>query len=50
MMMGVICSAVSLTTLAGSSAGPVALYMVEIFQLFNYPVWANTKRGHAGVQ
>ena len=43
MMMGAICSAVSLRTLAGSSSGPVAL--VEIFQLFNYAVCANIKRG-----
>ena len=50
-MMGAICSAVSLRTLAGSSSGPCSsLILVEIFQLFNYSVCANIKRGHAGVQ
>ena len=49
-MMGAICSAVPLRTLAGSSSGPVALFWFEIFQLCNYAVCANIKRGHAGVQ
>ena len=49
-MMGAICSAVSLRTLAGSSSGPVSFILVEIFQLFNYAVCANVKRWHAGVQ
>ena len=44
-MMGAICSAVSL---AGSSSGPVALFWLRL--LFNYPVCANIKRWHAGVQ
>ena len=48
-MMGTICSAVSLMTLAGSSSGS-SFILVKIFQLFNYPVCANIKRGHAGVQ
>ena len=49
-MMGAICSEVSLRTLAGSSSGPVALFWLRFFKLFNYPVCANIKRGHAGVQ
>ena len=31
MMMGAICSAVSLRTLAGSSSGPVALFWLRFF-------------------
>ena len=50
MMTGAIRSAVSLRTLAGSSSGPVALFWLRFFQLFDYPVCANIKRGHAGVQ
>ena len=49
-MMGTISSAVSLMTLAGSSSGASSFILVDIFQLFNYPVCANIKRGHAGVQ
>ena len=44
-MMGAICSAVSWEFVWASS-----FILVEIFQLFNYAVCANIKRGHAGVQ
>ena len=51
MLMGAICSAVSL--IMDSSWEFVwasSFILVEIFQFFNYPVCANIKRGHAGVQ
>ena len=35
MMMGAICSAVSLRTLAGSSSGPVALFWFRFFSCNN---------------
>ena len=50
-MMGAICSAVSLMTLAGSSSGPVALFWLIFFNCLIMPFnSANIKRGHAGVQ
>ena len=50
-MMGAICSAVSLRTLARLGfIWASSFILVEIVQLFNYPVCANIKRGHAGVQ
>ena len=49
-MMGAICSAVSLRTLASwEFVWASSFILVEIFQLFNYAVCANVKRGHAGV-
>ena len=36
-MMGAICSAVSLRTLAGSSSGPVALYWLRFFNCLIVP-------------
>ena len=37
MMMGAICSAVSLRTLAGSSSGPVALFWLRFFNCLIMP-------------
>ena len=37
MMMGAICSAVSLRTLAGSSSGPVALFWLRFFNCLIIP-------------
>ena len=37
MMMGAICSAVSLRTLAGSSSGPVALFWLRFFNYLIMP-------------
>ena len=37
MMMGDICSAVSLGTLAGSSSGPVALFWLRFFNCLIIP-------------
>ena len=37
MMMGAICSAVSLRTLAGSSSGPVALFWLRLFNCLIIP-------------
>ena len=45
-MMGAICSAVSSWEFLWASS----FILVEIFQLFNYSVCANIKKGHAGVQ
>ena len=51
MMMGAFCSAVYLRTLAGSSSRSASSFiLLEISQLFNYPVCANIKRGHVRVQ
>ena len=36
-MMGAICSAVSLRTLAGSSSGPVALFWLRFFNCLIMP-------------
>ena len=49
-MMGAICSAVCLRTLAGNSSGLVALFWLTFFNCLIMPVCANIKRGHAGVQ
>ena len=46
-MMGANCSAVSLSW---EFVWASSFILVEIFQLFNYAVCANVKRGHAGVQ
>ena len=48
-MMGAICSAISLRT-SWEFVWASSFILVEIFQLFNYAVCANIKRGHAGVQ
>ncbi len=37
MIMGAICSAVSLMTLAGSSSGPVALFLLRFFNVLIMP-------------
>ena len=49
-MMGAICSAVSLKDSSWEFVWASSFILVEIFQLFNYAVCANIKRGHAGVQ
>ena len=49
MMMGVICFAVSLRTLAGSSSGPVALFWFRYFQLLYYAIYADFEKGDVGV-
>ena len=52
-MMGAICSAVSLIykDFSWEFVWASSFILVEIFQLFNYAVCANIKRGgHAGVQ
>ena len=36
-MMGVICSEISLRTLAGSSSGPVALFLLRFFNCLIIP-------------
>ena len=41
MMMGAICSAVSLRTLAGRSSGPVALFWLRFFNCFIIPFGGN---------
>ena len=45
MMMGVICSAVSLRTLAGSSSGPVALFWLRFFNCLIIPFVPISKEG-----
>ena len=49
MIMGVICFAVSLRTLVGSSSGPVALFWFRFFNCFIMQSMANLRRGMLGV-
>ena len=49
-MMGAICSAVSLRTLAGSSSGPVALFWLRFFNCLIIPFVPISRGGGAGVQ
>ena len=47
-MMGAICFAVSLRTLAGSSSGPVALFWFRFFSCFIMPSMPISRRGMLG--
>ena len=49
MMMGAICFAVSLRTLAGSSSGPVALFWFRFSSCFITPSMPISRRGMLGV-
>ena len=49
MMMGAICFAVSLRTLAGSSSGPVALFWFRFSSCFITPSTPISRRGMLGV-
>ena len=46
-MMGAICSAVSLRTLAGSSSGPVALFWLRFFNCLIMPFVPISRGGMA---
>ena len=46
-IMGAICSAVSLRTLAESSSGPVALFK---FRFFNSLIYAKFQKGYVGIK
>ena len=48
MMMGAICFAVSLRTLAGSSSGPVGLFWFRFSSCFITPSMTISRRGMLG--